>query len=331
MESTLKVYSTFLLFSLLLSSTVSASNDPKVEKKKTYNKSYTVSGSDKISFDNRFGKLKINTWDKNEVKVEVIITAKANSEERAQIILDHITIQDSKNGSGVSFKTKLDDEKRNWSKGDKDKYSNEGFDIDYDVYLPGRNTLDAHNEFGETEIPDYPGEITIETKFGSLTTGKLSNPKKVTVEFGTANIESISNGDLTIKFSRAIINKLDGNVKASFEHCSGVKLNIDNNIKDLNVRNNFTTLYLDLNKNLSANFDIYSNFGEVSNRSSFDISKEDRGDERGPKFDSRYSGKAGGGNSPMRIRSEFGHVVLGHNLNMDLKEEKGKKKKERDI
>lgn len=39
----------------------------------------------------------IKTWDKNEVKMEVTIIATSNTEERAQEILDRISIEDSKN------------------------------------------------------------------------------------------------------------------------------------------------------------------------------------------------------------------------------------------
>ena len=40
------------------------------------------------------------------------------------------------------------------------------------------------------------------------------------------------------------------------------------------------------------------------------------------KLKHNYSGKAGGGGADIKISSEFGNVVLGHNLEMDLKENK---------
>lgn len=74
-----------------------AGDDPKIEKRKVYSKSYSISGSDKISIENQFGEVMIKTWDKNEVKMEVTIIATSNTEERAQEILDRISIEDSKN------------------------------------------------------------------------------------------------------------------------------------------------------------------------------------------------------------------------------------------
>ena len=67
-----KRYSIPLFIACLLTSAASVrAEEPDVEKKKTYTKSYTVSNSDNVSFNNQFGELQINTWDKNEVKVTV--------------------------------------------------------------------------------------------------------------------------------------------------------------------------------------------------------------------------------------------------------------------
>jgi hypothetical protein len=297
--------------------------EPVVEKKKTYTKSYTVSNSDKISFNNQFGELKINTWDKNEVNVTVTITAEASTDEKAQAILDHISIEDGKSNDGVYFKTKLDKQKdQKWDKGEK-----QGFHIDYVVNMPARNPLYAKNEFGAMSIDDYNGEVTLESKFGSLTTGKLSNVKRVQVEFGKATIGSINSGSLIIKFSKAAIDNLDGNVNAVFEYCDIAKLRVDNNTKALTIKNSFSNLYLDVNSNISANYDISTNFGDLHNKTNFEI-KEDKDDkdDHGPRFNKRFLGKSGSGNIDMKIRSEFGQVTLGHNLNIDMNKEKDKNK-----
>jgi hypothetical protein len=297
--------------------------EPVVEKKKTYTKSYTVSNSDKISFNNQFGELKINTWDKNEVNVTVTITAEASTDEKAQAILDHISIEDGKSNDGVYFKTKLDKQKdQKWDKGEK-----QGFHIDYVVNMPARNPLYAKNEFGAMSIDDYNGEVTLESKFGSLTTGKLSNVKRVQVEFGKATIGSINSGSLIIKFSKAAIDNLDGNVNAVFEYCDIAKLRVDNNTKALTIKNSFSNLYLDVNSNISANYDISTNFGDLHNKTNFEI-KEDKDDkdDHGPRFNKRFLGKSGSGNIDMKIKSEFGQVTLGHNLNIDMNKEKDKNK-----
>jgi hypothetical protein len=91
MKVTLRKYSIPLFITCLLTSTQVLAEDPVVEKKKTYTKSYNVSNSDKISFTNQFGEMKINTWDKNEVKADITIRAEAATDERAQAILYQIS------------------------------------------------------------------------------------------------------------------------------------------------------------------------------------------------------------------------------------------------
>lgn len=323
MKAILRAYSTSLLITALAFGTQALANeDPMVEKKKTYSKSYSVSSADKISLRNQFGEMKINTWDKNEVKVDVVITAEAGTDERAQQILDIIEIQDGKSGNGVWFKTKVGNNNQHRGKGEK-----QSFDIDFTVYLPAGNVLEAGNEFGPMSIGDYKGKVSLESKFGSLTTGHLTGYAKVLVEFGKANIGSMQEGDLTIKFSRGLINKLSGEVKANFEH-SNVKLAVENNLKNLDIKNSFTQLYLDVNTRLSANFDISTSFCEVKNKTDFAIKKEGDDDENhGPKFDFRYSGKAGSGDSRVRVKASFGDVTIGHNISFDVNDDSKKDKK----
>ncbi|MEO5999869.1 MAG: hypothetical protein ABIN89_23745 [Chitinophagaceae bacterium] len=311
---------------LMLSAYQSMAGDgPDVEKQKTYSKTYSISADDNISINNQFGEVKVIGWNKNEVKVDVIIIGKSETDERAQEILDRISIQDGKNSNGVYFKTNMNNDHKN--REGRKKYKDEKMQINYQVYMPVSNSLLLENQFGATIIPDMSGKVEISSRFGTLTTGKLTNVKKINIEFGSGNIESISNGTLVVKFSRAIINKLDGSVDAIFEHSSGVKLGVENSAKALNVTSAFSTLYLDITKNLSATFEINTSFGGLSNKTDFDIKEDEKSKGRNPNFNHSYSGKSGSGNTAMRISSSFSQIKIGHDLTMDLKEEKKDKKK----
>jgi hypothetical protein len=321
MKAILKAYSISLLIATLASGTSAlAGNDPMVEKKKTYSKSYSVNSSDKISLNSQFGEMRINAWDKNEVKVDVTITAEAGTDERAQQILNSINIEDGKSGSGVYFKTKMDNKNQQRGKGEK-----QSFQIDYVVYLPAGNPLDARNEFGSMFIGDHKGKASLESKFGQLTTGRLSNAD-VSVEFGKVIIGGMDGGDLTIKFSKGDVRNLDGKVKANFEH-SSIKLSLENSLKGLDVNNSFTKLYLDVTTGLSASYNISTSFCEVKNRTDFAIKKEgDDDDDHGPKFDHKYSGKSGSGSAPIKIKASFGDVIVGHNIHFDIEADDKKDK-----
>jgi hypothetical protein len=308
---------------LLITFQSRANDDPKIEKRKAYSKSYAVSSSDRILVDNQFGEVKISGWDKNEVKVDVTIIAKSATNEGAQEILDRISIEDNKNAGSVSFKTNMKNEAKN--KNEKKNNKEEQMEINYMVYMPSSNPLTLSNQFGATIVPDMKGQVDISSKFGTLTAGRLGNVKTVNVEFGTATVESISNGTLIVKFSRAIINKLDGNVDAVFEHSSGIKLGVENSTKELRVTSAFSTVYLDINKDLGATFDINTSFGGLSNKTNFPIQEGSKSESKKPSFNQSYSGRSGNGSTSMKISSSFSQITLGHDLPMDLKENKKQK------
>lgn len=320
----------FILTSLLLVSTAFAfaNGEPDVEKKKTYSKSYNLSGSDKVSIKNQFGETKILTWSKSEVQVDVTITGKANTEQKAQEIIDRISIEDGKTSGGVWFKTKMKND--NWS-GEKDNKKgnhNESMEINYEIHMPASNPLTLDCQFGKTFVPDMNSEVDISSSFGELTVGKLSKASKLEVSFGKATVESVINSDIVIKFSKAQINKLSGNIKCSQSY-SGVKLNIDNSVTGLTVKNEFTELVLDVSKDLSANYDVYTNFSELHNKTDFKI-KEESEEGRGPKFDHQYNGKSGNGTINIKVKSNFGDVLIGHDLPFDVDDDKEERKEKRE-
>jgi hypothetical protein len=301
-------------------------SDAKFKKTKSYSKSYSLSSSDKVDLSNQFGEMKLATWDKNEIKVDVSITAKSDNEQAAQEILDRISITDGKDGNTVWYKTKFADDKRQWNKNDKKEYRNEGMEINYLVYLPAGNTLKADNQFGKMIVPDYRGEVDIESKFGSLTAGRLNNVKEVSVEFGKADIDLINGGKLSIKFSEGTVNKLSGDVKSNLEF-SRVKLDIDNDAKKIDIDNSYSTVYMNLDKGLSATYDISTSHGSFSNKSDFTIKR--KGDENdhgyGPRFNETYSGTSGSGSCRIKINSSFGEIIAGHNMQVDLSEKRKSK------
>jgi hypothetical protein len=144
----------------------------------------------------------------------------------------------------------------------------------------------------------------------------------------------VNGGRLSIKFSRGSVDKLSGDIDANFEFCDKVKVGIDNDVKGLNVKNSYSTVYLDIDKNFSGNYAITTSFGDFTNKSSFAIKEQggdkDDDDRRGPRFDHKYTGSSGSGNTKVTVKSSFGEVIIGHDLQVDMSESK-KKGKSRSI
>jgi len=317
-----KQLSVLLLLLATLTFTNLYAQEPKFEKKKSYTKSYPLSSSDKVVLSNQFGEMKIQTWDRNEVKVDATITTKSDDESRAQSRLDRITIEDDKSGNTVNFTTKFANDKER--KNEDGSGRNESMSINYTVYLPATATLSATNQFGAMTVPDYRGEATLVSKFGSLTAGKIDNAKIIRVEFGDANIEQMRNGDLEVSFSSGNVRGLVGNIDAKFSHCSAIKLNIDNDAKGVKIDNSYSTLYLDMSRNFNGNYDIRTSFGDLNNKSSFAIKQQGDDNDRN-QFNKRFTGTSGSGATQVKVNSSFGEVVVGHDLQVDVKAKKKNK------
>lgn len=292
-------------------------------KTKAVNKSYSVSASDKLNIQNSFGSVKVTTWDRNEIKVDVAIEVSANKEDLAQKMLDRISVTDVKSGGEVSFKTSMKDV--NNSKGDKTS-----MEINYSISMPASNALTVSNEFGPTTIPDFRGEVDLTSKFGSLTTGTLANIKNIHVEFGKATLANITSAPVTIKFSKAVISKVSGSVKLNLEFCSNVRVNLDNSLTSLDLKTSYSTVNLKPSASLQASYNISTSFGSFKNTSDIKFSSDEDGDnDRGPKFDYEYSGKSGSGSVPVKVKNSFGKIILGEASEEDMKDKNKQKSKSR--
>jgi hypothetical protein len=327
------ILSLFLLAQVSLFAQNDNDNDNKNENKKKYefvktksvNKSYNVSSSDKLNIQNSFGSVKITTWDRNEIKVDVAIEVSSNVESRAQKLLDRINVSEGKSGNEITFKTSMNDQNNNNSKDEKSS-----MEINYTISMPSNNALTVKNEFGPTTIPDFRGEVDLTSKFGSLTTGNLSSIKAIHVEFGKANLANISSAPVTIKFSKAVISKLSGAVKLNLEFCSNVRLSLDNSLSSLDLKTSYSTVNLKPTGGLQASYNISTSFGSFKNTSDIKfIGDEDDDNNRSPKFDFEYSGKSGSGSVPVKVKSSFGKIILGEASEADMKDKEKTKNKSR--
>jgi hypothetical protein len=315
---------------LLLSAQVSLFAQVDNEKNKKYefvknksvNKSYNVSSSDKLNIHNSFGSVEVHTWTRNEIKVDVAVDVSSNKADFAEKLLDGIVVSDDQKANEISFKTSI--KNSNNSKGTKSTMS-----INYSIYMPAANPLTIFNEFGATIIPDYTGEVDLSSKFGSLTTGSLKSIKKIVVEFGKANFESITNGAVTVKYSQAEFGKLVGNVKLNFEFCGATKISMDNNLTALDLKASYSTVNLLPVGNPSASYSIFTSFGSFKNTTGIKFGGDEKDEDQGPTFDKNYEGKSGNGSIPVKASASFGKIILGEASSEDMKEKEKVKSKSR--
>lgn len=315
MKKHIKRFSSIFFF-LALSAPVfslAASGGEETQKKKTISKSYTVTAEDKLEIDNSFGNVAVSTWDKNEISVDIEIVANASTEQKAQDIMDEINVKEVQSGHIISYKTKVG-EINNGNNKHRSGDNERAFYIDYVIHMPAANRLQLSNSFGKTTLPDFAGEVNLNSKFGSLTTGKLGNVDAINVEFGKVYLAGVNNGRITLKFNKeSKIGMVSGTVKITSEFSQNVQFNVSDNISDLMLSESYSGIRMIISKTLSADFNIHTSFGNFHNDSEFRIreEKEDQSDY-GPHFDKDFTGQAGDGKAKIKIKSSFGSVRLSH-------------------
>ena len=122
---------------------------------------------------------------------------------------------------------------------------------------------------------------------------------------------------MDVQYSVAALKKVKGNAKVGLQYCNAVKINVDNETDNIDINSSYSTLYLDLAKNLSAEYDVNTKLGTFDNKSNFAITG---GQGTGP--NKNYTGKSGNGGSKVKVSSSFGKVFTGHDLDGEFTSKK---------
>ncbi|HYC27749.1 MAG TPA: hypothetical protein VEB42_03020 [Chitinophagaceae bacterium] len=322
-----------VLIALLISSAGFAQKQKyDYEKSRSISQTYPANGNDKLTISNQFGQVTVKTWSRNEVKVDIRIEVSSTVKEEAEDMFERIDVDHGKDGGNIYFKTDME---KNKEKKDKN-YGNHSnsINIDYEVSMPANLTLDLENKFGKTTIPDLQGDVDIQQEFGDLEAGRLSNPRKVTVKFGSADIESVEGGTYDFQFAKsAAIRNASGDVKVRVQHCksNGVVV-YGNNLSSLNINAQHSDVALVVPRDMSAQYSVDTEFGSFNNNTSFAIREDaDDSDRRGPRFNHKYRGTSGGGKTRVTLDGNFTDFFIGHEAPTQKDKQKSKPKNVRSV
>ncbi len=169
------------------------------ERERRVNRTFEVSPSTKLRVDNQFGRIHINTWERSQIQIEVVVRAEMRNEEKSQDFIDQVEIEISVTSSMISLRTDYRS-KMNSRKG-------ESFSVNYTISMPITGELEVSNKFGDFYIGDLSGDLRVDLKYGNMKGGKLTGDSDIEVGFGGASIEELANTELVIKYSDFKVNK----------------------------------------------------------------------------------------------------------------------------
>lgn len=200
----------YTLLLMTLSIVVRAEEIAGIERKKTILKVYEVSDKDNLLLDNQYGHVKVNLWDKKEIKIDIVITANCASEDDITAYLNSVKIEENKSGGQIRLKTVINRKSYGgvWNSFKNVLNSKNSIRIDYSVTMPKNIALAVHNEFGDTNIPSFQAPLTIDTRYGGFYAEELDGTSNtIDVSYGKAVIGKMNEGKLDIRYSDLAVEK----------------------------------------------------------------------------------------------------------------------------
>ncbi|MGB3800525.1 MAG: DUF4097 family beta strand repeat-containing protein [Lewinella sp.] len=175
---------------------------------KEITETYNIDANGRVRLDNRYGEIKVSTWNQSKVKIHVLIQVDARDEDAFQNVLDRIDIDLAGSNSTVSAVTSISSNRRSdsWWSLLSGGSSSDDFKIYYDVTLPASVSLEVDARYCDVQLPSLTGETVLDIGYGDLVAGRLSNRTQLDVSYGSARIERIGdNSTLKFRYSEGII------------------------------------------------------------------------------------------------------------------------------
>lgn len=211
-----------------------------IEKKKSVSYSYKLDTKDPVRIENHFGNVKVKFWNKDEVKVNITITANAPTEEQVEAFLKIVNIKRSQQDGEASFITKLYCYKSAFENNISNEKEKNFLRVDYQVYMPENHNLTVNNSHGDVYIPEFNAILNVKQDYGNFFADHLSNDASVIdVNFGKAYIKSMTGGQLKSNQTALLIDKIEAVNMTNI--CGTVKVLEANNA---NIKATYTKGYV---------------------------------------------------------------------------------------
>ena len=247
---------TLLKITLLAILSIGLNIQSKAETK-TKQITKTFSATTNLKIDTRYSRVEFKAWDKNEIKFEIEISVESSKVEKAQTILNNITIDMTEGDDLIIAKTIFGDF-FTFKKLSNSIFNKGKIKINYTIYLPATTQLDLVQKNSRIFIANHSGNIKLDLYNCEFTAENLSGKNdfelrsNTFLKIGLINEVNIDAGGSEINIEEA--NTITGNSRDS-----KYKLGVIDNLNIKSSRDKFEIK------------EIESLYGS-SNMSKFDIS-----------------------------------------------------------
>ncbi|RPD49970.1 hypothetical protein DNI29_04025 [Hymenobacter sediminis] len=286
---------------------------PAVEKVRKISRTFPASATKLYTLDTRYGRVQVNVWNRAEVRTDVDIITRAETEEKAQQLQDMIQVQlqdqDPTTG-GIVARSRFGAMPREcWSR-------TKLYEVNYTVWVPKNTPLALHNAFGEISLTsDLTGATELAIEYGTLRTARLEGPRN-SVRVCNAQAAVPYAGRATVDASYSKLRLTEGGTVELRNNYSDIDIG---SVQDLTVHSKYGDVALGTVRNLRGSSG-YSKFSidKLSNQLDMKL-------QYCPAFEVRSTGK---NFRQINVDGGYSTILLnfpdGAGFNFDVNTEHGK-------
>jgi len=177
---------------------------------KNYSETFSVDGSGDVRLSNRYGEITVETWDRNEVKIDVRIKVSADDQEDADRLFNRIEVSFTGGANSATAITSVGSKNSRkkkdggiiteilddvgewlWSTSNNSYGKSNDFRVYYRVKMPASASLETDAKYCDVSLPDLSGDTELRVGYGNLVTGDLTGRNEISVSYGTARIDQL--------------------------------------------------------------------------------------------------------------------------------------------
>lgn len=201
-----KILLSFLLSIATLAGTWADGGKDDTRLTKNITKSFAVNSDAEVNIINKYGKVIVNAWDKDSVKISVDIIAYGKNDDAVDKLIKKVEIDFTHSADYLSAETEMN--KKGGSFGSllsniegysKSILNNNKLTINYTVRVPAEAVLDLENKFGNIFLGDSFKDADIELTNGDLKARELLGRSSIRISFGKGKIRHMKGGFIKLK------------------------------------------------------------------------------------------------------------------------------------
>lgn len=267
---------------------------------KTIEKQLSCNSESTIILNGENATIRIDTWNKDEVKVKLKLITKHRIRTVAVEELDNIKYVIEKKGNTIYL--------RNYFLSQNKSATGCILKVEYELTVPARSNFSIKNNLGDVEVKNTEGKLDIEAKFGDINLSNTKGTIGINLSLGDIQADQVD-GTITIQatHSELRMEKLSGKYylklvssDLSFRPANRVEL------LDIETKNGDVNLFFNPGDNYNYTFN--TSYGEIRVPDIFKSKVTKEQNKSSFKYSINHPGPS------VFISSDFGNITLTNNF-----------------